>query len=148
MIYVKRTTIFALLGSLALGLGISCEQAPKVLPTKELAPDEKVFLDSSDKTEILSAFSSITQGKKRVNRPVRAIKGVRWSDVPNAVAAACGENGVEMAVVETWIYVQDDQAQIECWQSASQLFPSSNGFANIRFGLGRLGHKSRFLRRH
>ena len=122
MIYVKRTTIFALFGSLALGLGISCEQAPKVLPTKELAPDEKVLLDSSDRTEILSAFRSLTKGKKLVNRPARAIKGVRWSDVPKAVAAACGENGVEMAVVETitqdWGYtfiiktVEDKPAQL------------------------------------
>lgn len=101
MIYTTKRIILTLLGSLALILGISCEQAPKVMPTQELAPGEKVMLDSSDRSEILSAFRSISQGRELVNRPSKAANGVRWSDVPKAAAAACNEVGVEMAIVET-----------------------------------------------
>ena len=100
MIYAKRTTIFSLLGYLVIGLGISCEQSTKAIPVKDLAPEEKAKLNSSDRAEILSAFRSITQGRKPVNPPSRATNGVRWSDVPRAATAACNERGVEMAIVE------------------------------------------------
>ena len=118
----ERWGIDVLLGSLALGLGMSCEQAPKAIADKELVTDEKIMLDSSDRSEILSAFRSITQGQNPVNPPSRASKGVRWSDVPQAAAAACDELGVEMAIVkkidQEWGYtfiiktVEDRPAQL------------------------------------
>ena len=122
MTYVKKTTIFALLGSLTLALGNSCEQPPKAIPAQDLAPNEKVLIDSSDRSKILSAFRSITKGRKLVNPPTRATYGVRWSDVSQAVAAACNEAGVEMTIVEKleldWGYtfilktVEDRPAQL------------------------------------
>lgn len=101
MVYTTNRIILSLIGSLGLILGISCEQAPKAIPDQEMAPNEKAVLNLSDRSEILSAFRSISQGREPVNRPSKAAKGVRWSDVPQSVAAACNEAGVEMAIIET-----------------------------------------------
>lgn len=51
--------------------------------------------------EALAAMRSVAAGHTVVDRPAPAPRGVRWSEIPRAVAWACGRAGVEMVVVAT-----------------------------------------------
>jgi hypothetical protein len=62
--------------------------------------NQKAELSSEDRSEALAAMQSGTGRPPRdAERPGRAPYGVRWSDIPLAVSAACDELGVEMVVV-------------------------------------------------
>lgn len=50
----------------------------------------------------LAALGSVAEGGRAVNAPGPAPGGMRWSDVPAAVSAACDDPGVEMVIVETF----------------------------------------------
>jgi hypothetical protein len=64
--------------------------------------NQKAVLSSQDRSEAVAAMQSATGGPPgNAERPARAAQGVRWSDIPLAVSAACDELGVEMAVVRT-----------------------------------------------
>ena len=58
-------------------------------------------LDPAQRSAVILAFDQLTVGATVVNPPAPAPRGVRWSDIPNAVGAACNEAGVEMAVLTT-----------------------------------------------
>ncbi len=49
----------------------------------------------------LAALRSVAEGERAVNPPGPAPGGLRWSDVPAAVSAACDDPGVEMVIVQT-----------------------------------------------
>jgi hypothetical protein len=56
---------------------------------------------------VIIAFDQLTAGATVVNPPGPAPRGVRWSDIPDAVASACNEVGVEMAILTT--HDEDDR---------------------------------------
>ncbi|MHC5001891.1 MAG: hypothetical protein ACYTJ0_02095 [Planctomycetota bacterium] len=62
----------------------------------ELRP-EKGRLDALDRARIREAWQVAAGDHEPVRRPAPAPRGIRWEDLPAAVAAACGE--VQMAVV-------------------------------------------------
>jgi hypothetical protein len=59
----------------------------------------RLVLDEQDQAAVLAALHGAAEGEGPGEPPAAAPHGIRWSDVPQAVAAAC--NDVEMAVVET-----------------------------------------------
>lgn len=59
----------------------------------------KRVLDARDQAAVRRAFRASADGYLQVAPPHPAAHGVRWSDVPAAVAAACEDT--EMAVVRT-----------------------------------------------
>ncbi len=88
----------------ALALVGGCSQPPVVLSKERRDPQEqrqKLLLSEADQVEVLAAMRSIAVGRTVVNPPAPAPLEMRWSDVPRAVAAACSEQGIEMAVVHT-----------------------------------------------
>jgi hypothetical protein len=80
-----------------------CSKQPYAATTTlRLTPEEqcrKPDLSASDERRVESAFQSLAAGEKAVNPPGPAPYGMRWSDLPQALDAACEE--VEMAVVRT-----------------------------------------------
>lgn len=64
-------------------------------------------LSPAQRAEVIVAFDQITAGATVVNPPGPAPRGVRWSDIPNAVGSACNEAGVEMTVLRT--HDEDDE---------------------------------------
>lgn len=90
---------------LATGLGLcGCQQPePAVLSNQLLVEgelDPRRVLSASDEAEIHAAFRSVAEGRTAVDPPAPAPGGLRWSDVPAAVGAACDEKGIEMVVVK------------------------------------------------
>jgi hypothetical protein len=77
-------------------------QAPAAASNHDLTPDEarqKKVLSDDDRARLLAAMRTVAEGHEPVNPPAPAPGGMRWSDVPAAVAAACGAS--EMAVRRT-----------------------------------------------
>jgi hypothetical protein len=73
-----------------------------VVSNQVLAPGEenqKVTLSARDRAEAVATMQATTGRPESDDRPARAPRGVRWADVPLAVAEACDEEGVEMTVV-------------------------------------------------
>jgi hypothetical protein len=83
-----------------------CAKQPYAATTTlRLTPEEqsrKSDLSVADERRIESAFQSLAAGEKAVNPPGPAPHGMRWSDLPRALDAACAE--VEMAVVQATQY--------------------------------------------
>ena len=88
-------------GCLSCGVLLAgCEQPGPAVSSQALATQETLVLTQADQAEILAALRSITRDRSLVDRPRPAPGGLRWSDVPQAVAGAVGEVGVEMAIVQ------------------------------------------------
>ena len=94
--------LLAVLGAVC-GGGCAKKHPPAVVSNQVLEPGEenqKAILTASDQSEALAAMQSGTgRPPRNAERPGRAPQGVRWSDIPLAVSAACDELGVEMAVI-------------------------------------------------
>jgi hypothetical protein len=76
-----------------------------------LAPGEEnqqVTLAASHQAEAVAVMQATTGRPETADRPARAPRGVRWSDVPLALANACDEEGVEMTVVRARAYDAQD----------------------------------------
>ncbi|MDY7109548.1 MAG: hypothetical protein SYC29_13010 [Planctomycetota bacterium] len=84
-----------------LGVG-GCERPPYAAASNlRLTPEEeraRLVLDEREQAAVLAALESAAEGQGPGEPPAPAPHGIRWSDAPAAVAAAC--NDVEMAVVE------------------------------------------------
>ena len=59
------------------------------------------FLSPRQQAEVMRSFEAIAAGATVVDPPAPAPRGVRWSEIPQALAWACNEEGVEMTIVET-----------------------------------------------
>ncbi len=59
-------------------------------------------LTARQQTAVLKAMKAVAVGHTVVNRPAPAPRGVRWSEIPRAVKWACGQNGVEMTITDTF----------------------------------------------
>ncbi|MHC4769451.1 MAG: hypothetical protein ACYTEI_12165 [Planctomycetota bacterium] len=94
--------LLAVLGAVC-GGGCAKQHPPAVVSNRVLAPgeeDQKAILTGADQSEALAAMQAGTGRPPRdAERPGPAPRGVRWSDIPDAVSEACDELGVEMAVV-------------------------------------------------
>ncbi len=76
------------------------------------------FLTPAQQAEVMRSLKTIAAGATVVNPPAPAPHGVRWSEIPQALAWACDEDGVEMTIVETHqdIYGYDFTLRtIESW---------------------------------
>ncbi len=76
-------------------------------------------LSPGQRVEVTLAFDQLAAGATVVNPPGPAPRGVRWSDIPQAVASACNEAGIEMAILRTHAKDDDeyrfDLLTIETW---------------------------------
>lgn len=97
------------LAALLVALGCQGEQPPSYR-NNLMGPQEASLgvpgradqeLSSSERARVLASMRSVAEGQQPVNPPAKAPRGVRWSDIPKAVGAACNVGGVEMAVVRT-----------------------------------------------
>ena len=59
------------------------------------------FLTPRQQAEVMRSFRALAAGATVVDPPAPAPHGVRWSEIPQALAWACNEEGVEMVIVET-----------------------------------------------
>ncbi len=59
-------------------------------------------LTERQETESLKAMKAVSAGHTVVNRPEPAARGVRWSDVPGAVAWSGGRAEVELVITEMY----------------------------------------------
>lgn len=80
-----------------------CAKEPYAATTNLRLTDEersqKVNLSAADDREVEGILGSVARGESVVDPPGPAPHGMRWSDLPQAVDAACEET--EMAVVRT-----------------------------------------------
>lgn len=88
-----------------------CERPPYAAASNlRLTPEEeraRLVLDEEDQAAVLAAMQTAARGRGPGNPPATAPHGMRWSDVPQAVAAAC--NDVEMAVVKM---IDEEQGEV------------------------------------
>jgi len=80
-----------------------CAAPQYAVTTLERDADErasKLVLTEDEQGEVLSAMQSVAVGHSPSFNRHRMAHGMRWSDIPAAVAAACDEEGVEMVVVQ------------------------------------------------
>ena len=95
----RRVLILPALAILLTAAG--CERPPYAAASNlRLTPEEeraRLLLSEEDQAAVLAAMQTAAEGGPG-DPPAPAPHGKRWSDVPQAVAAAC--NDVEMAVVD------------------------------------------------
>ena len=75
-------------------------------------------LTGRQQTAALKAMKGVSAGHTVVNRPAPAPRGVRWSEIPLAVAWASGQDGVEMTITDTFEIPDEYQFEfrtIENW---------------------------------
>ena len=60
------------------------------------------FLSPRQQAEVMRSFKALAAGATVVNPPAPAPRGVRWSEIPQALVWACNEDGVEMVIVRTY----------------------------------------------
>ena len=60
------------------------------------------FLTPRQQAEVMRSFKALAAGATVVNPPAPAPRGVRWSEIPQALTWACNEDGVEMVIVRTY----------------------------------------------
>ncbi len=75
-------------------------------------------LTASQQAAVMKAMKAVAAGHTVVNRPAPAPGGVRWSEIPRAVGWACGQEGVEMTITDTFEDPDEYQFQfitIENW---------------------------------
>jgi hypothetical protein len=87
-----------------------CERPPYAAASNlRLTPEEeraKLLLSEEDQAAVLATMQTAAEGRPG-DPPAPAPHGKRWSDVPQAVAAACDD--VEMAVVEM---IEQEQGRV------------------------------------
>lgn len=94
------------LGALAAGVAIlacGCQESKYAVSTLERDTNERAtrrVLTPEEQKEVLAAMKSVAVGHTPAFNRNRMTHGMRWSDIPAAVAAACDEEGVEMVVYQ------------------------------------------------
>lgn len=90
-------------GLAVLGFSIAgCQGSNYAVSTLERSDNEratKLILTEAEQAEAIAAMKSVAVDHTPEFNRNRITHGMRWSDVPNAVIAACDEEGVEMVVV-------------------------------------------------
>ena len=97
----------------------------------EEGPQWKQVLNPQEQAEVQRILRSVAAGEEPVNPPAPAPLGMRFSDVPDAVNAACAD--VEMAVVST-VRIGDRNGgyrfilkTIEDWPAELIVMPTGDG---------------------
>jgi hypothetical protein len=62
---------------------------------------QKLLLSEAEQAEALAALRAVARGQESQSPtgPAPGPSGLRWSDVPEAAASACNEEGVELVIV-------------------------------------------------
>jgi hypothetical protein len=92
--------VLALFVAVLAGCGSPPPNAAARLSRVESEPSIDLELSPAEQAEVVAAMKSMAVGHTPIAGESPTVQGMRWSDIPAALAVACDEPGVEMVVVK------------------------------------------------